>query len=125
MAGFMMLVLFLVSDGNALKCPTIVRQCLEESRREEEWRKWHLPCLRVATDIQALKTVFDTSECPSNLCCFFLHKSYVRHIQSASLVADLSLCLFSVTDNKDVSVMMSEMDVNAIAGRSSCTSGSS
>ncbi len=98
------------------KVPYIVRQCLEEIERRGMEEVGIYRVSGVATDIQALKTAFDTSECPSNLCCFFLHKSYVRHIQSASLVADLSLCLFSVTDNKDVSVMMSEMDVNAIAG---------
>lgn len=43
----------------------------------------------VATDIQALKTAFDTSECLSNLC--YDTQSNDRHIQSGSLVADLSL----------------------------------
>uniref|UniRef100_A0A8B9KED1 BCR activator of RhoGEF and GTPase n=1 Tax=Astyanax mexicanus TaxID=7994 RepID=A0A8B9KED1_ASTMX len=61
------------------KVPYIVRQCLEEIERRGMEEVGIYRVSGVATDIQALKTAFDTN-------------------------------------NKDVSVMMSEMDVNAIAG---------
>lgn len=61
------------------KVPYIVRQCLEEIERRGMEEVGIYRVSGVATDIQALKTAFDTN-------------------------------------HKDVSVMMSEMDVNAIAG---------
>uniref|UniRef100_A0A8C3ANA7 BCR activator of RhoGEF and GTPase n=1 Tax=Cyclopterus lumpus TaxID=8103 RepID=A0A8C3ANA7_CYCLU len=61
------------------KVPYIVRQCLEEIERRGLEEVGIYRVSGVATDIQALKTAFDTN-------------------------------------HKDVSVMMSEMDVNAIAG---------
>ncbi len=53
--------------------PYIVRQCLEEIERRGVEEVGIYRVSGVATDIQALKTAFDTSECPSNL-CFFLHR---------------------------------------------------
>ncbi|XP_072311391.1 breakpoint cluster region protein isoform X2 [Eucyclogobius newberryi] len=61
------------------KVPYIIRQCVEEIERRGMEEVGIYRVSGVATDIQALKTAFDTN-------------------------------------NKDVSVMMSEMDVNAIAG---------
>lgn len=82
----------------------------------------------VATDIQALKSAFDTSECRTV-------NSFMEELLSLRVTARqellmilllfgllsgdcpvLSPCLSSPADHKDVSVMMSEMDVNAIAG---------
>ncbi len=97
------------------KVPYIVRQCLEEIERRGVEEVGIYRVSGVATDIQALKTAFDTSECPSNL-CFFNIELCQTYPASQFSCWSLSLCLLSVTDNKDVSVMMSEMDVNAIAG---------
>uniref|UniRef100_A0AAX7VBI6 BCR activator of RhoGEF and GTPase n=1 Tax=Astatotilapia calliptera TaxID=8154 RepID=A0AAX7VBI6_ASTCA len=68
-----------VTKRERSKVPYIVRQCLEEIERRGMEEVGIYRVSGVATDIQALKTAFDTN-------------------------------------NKDVSVMMSEMDVNAIAG---------
>ncbi|XP_065100254.1 breakpoint cluster region protein [Paramisgurnus dabryanus] len=68
-----------VTKRERSKVPYIVRQCLEEIERRGMDEVGIYRVSGVATDIQALKTAFDTN-------------------------------------NKDVSVMMSEMDVNAIAG---------
>lgn len=98
----------------------------------------------VATDIQALKAAFDSSEFSQNLIFFLkifdkqscerrdtLHVNkpkdralkdrlilcsqvFFKVIVQLVLVSDF--CLFRPADNKDVSVMMREMDVNAIAG---------
>lgn len=59
----------------------------------------------VATDIQGLKAAFDASE--------YLSSTQNRLSYWCVKVWLISLCS---ADNKDVSVMMSEMDVNAIAG---------
>ncbi|XP_061913040.1 breakpoint cluster region protein-like [Entelurus aequoreus] len=68
-----------VTKRERSKVPYIVRQCLEEIERRGMEEVGIYRVSGVATDIQALKTAFDSN-------------------------------------NKDVSVMMSEMDVNAIAG---------
>uniref|UniRef100_A0A672NGV8 BCR activator of RhoGEF and GTPase n=1 Tax=Sinocyclocheilus grahami TaxID=75366 RepID=A0A672NGV8_SINGR len=68
-----------VTKRERSKVPYIVRQCLEEIERRGMEEVGIYRVSGVATDIQGLKTAFDTN-------------------------------------NKDVSVMMSEMDVNAIAG---------
>ncbi|XP_062290248.1 breakpoint cluster region protein isoform X3 [Scomber scombrus] len=68
-----------VTKRERSKVPYIVRQCLEEIERRGMEEVGIYRVSGVATDIQALKTAFDTN-------------------------------------HKDVSVMMSEMDVNAIAG---------
>uniref|UniRef100_A0A8C4E3M5 Breakpoint cluster region protein n=1 Tax=Dicentrarchus labrax TaxID=13489 RepID=A0A8C4E3M5_DICLA len=68
-----------VTKRERSKVPYIVRQCLEEIERRGIEEVGIYRVSGVATDIQALKTAFDTN-------------------------------------HKDVSVMMSEMDVNAIAG---------
>ncbi|ROL47498.1 Breakpoint cluster region protein [Anabarilius grahami] len=68
-----------VTKRERSKVPYIVRQCLEEIERRGMEEVGIYRVSGVATDIQALKSAFDTN-------------------------------------NKDVSVMMSEMDVNAIAG---------
>ncbi|XP_076844976.1 LOW QUALITY PROTEIN: breakpoint cluster region protein [Brachyhypopomus gauderio] len=68
-----------VTKRERSKVPYIVRQCLEEVERRGMEEVGIYRVSGVATDIQALKTAFDTN-------------------------------------HKDVSVMMSEMDVNAIAG---------
>ncbi|KAK7895636.1 hypothetical protein WMY93_020961 [Mugilogobius chulae] len=68
-----------VTKRERSKVPYIVRQCVEEIERRGMEEVGIYRVSGVATDIQALKTAFDTN-------------------------------------NKDVSVMMSEMDVNAIAG---------
>uniref|UniRef100_A0A3Q3XFZ8 Uncharacterized protein n=1 Tax=Mola mola TaxID=94237 RepID=A0A3Q3XFZ8_MOLML len=68
-----------VTKRERSKVPYIVRQCLEEIERRGMEEVGIYRVSGVATDIQSLKTAFDTN-------------------------------------HKDVSVMMSEMDVNAIAG---------
>uniref|UniRef100_A0A3B3ZLU1 Uncharacterized protein n=1 Tax=Periophthalmus magnuspinnatus TaxID=409849 RepID=A0A3B3ZLU1_9GOBI len=68
-----------VTKRERSKVPYIVRQCVEEIEKRGMEEVGIYRVSGVATDIQALKTAFDTN-------------------------------------NKDVSVMMSEMDVNAIAG---------
>uniref|UniRef100_A0A672NKC0 BCR activator of RhoGEF and GTPase n=1 Tax=Sinocyclocheilus grahami TaxID=75366 RepID=A0A672NKC0_SINGR len=81
MAGFVIFVGIIISclRRERSKVPYIVRQCLEEIERRGMEEVGIYRVSGVATDIQGLKTAFDTN-------------------------------------NKDVSVMMSEMDVNAIAG---------
>lgn len=54
------------------KVPYIVRQCLEEIERRGMEEVGIYRVSGVATDIQALKTAFDTSECPSNLFFFYI-----------------------------------------------------
>lgn len=51
------------------KVPYIVRQCVEEVEKRgiEEVGIYRIS--GVATDIQALKAVFDASECPGGACC--------------------------------------------------------
>uniref|UniRef100_A0AAV2J0Y9 ribonuclease H n=1 Tax=Knipowitschia caucasica TaxID=637954 RepID=A0AAV2J0Y9_KNICA len=68
-----------VTKRERSKVPYIIRQCVEEIERRGMEEVGIYRVSGVATDIQTLKTAFDTN-------------------------------------NKDVSVMMSEMDVNAIAG---------
>lgn len=50
------------------KVPYIVRQCLEEIERRGMEEVGIYRVSGVATDIQALKTAFDTSECSLHLC---------------------------------------------------------
>ncbi|CAF93755.1 unnamed protein product, partial [Tetraodon nigroviridis] len=89
------------------KVPYLVRQCLEEIERRGLEEVGIYRVSGGATDIQALKTAFDTSE--------FLQEpggvSWERWGPPIHL-----LRLLCSSDHRDVSVLMSEMDVNAIAG---------
>lgn len=85
--------------------PLIVRQCIEEIERRGMEEVGIYRVSGVATDIQALKAAFDASE--------YLNTTTPHRLHGCVEVCLISLCF---TDNKDVSVMMSEMDVNAIAG---------
>lgn len=82
------------------KVPLIVRQCVEEIERRGMEEVGIYRVSGVATDIQALKAAFDSSE--SQLLRSFRLKEET----------DVS----PPADNKDVSMLMRDMDVNAIAG---------
>lgn len=135
------------------KVPLIVRQCVEEIERRGMEEVGIYRVSGVATDIQALKAAFDSSELSLNLiyfqkwfgkcgekhswegrdashvdntkdralqdwlilCSEVTFKAYCSTCLQYSLVF-IDCCLICCTDNKDVSVMMREMDVNAIAG---------
>lgn len=103
------------------KVPLIVRQCVEEIERRGMEEVGIYRVSGVATDIQALKAAFDASEYCSTSCRDDLNKIikiyYIIYLISYTLLIWLKMRMFcDSTDNKDVSVMMSEMDVNAIAG---------
>lgn len=93
------------------KVPYIVRQCLEEIERRGLEEVGIYRVSGVATDIQALKTAFDSSQ--SNTSTNPLQCSAKSHYQVNLFMC---VCLCACADHQDVSVMMSEMDVNAIAG---------
>lgn len=101
--------------------PLIVRQCVEEIERRGMEEVGIYRVSGVATDIQALKAAFDASEYCSTSYRDDLNKIikiyYIIYLISYTLLIWLKMRMFcDSTDNKDVSVMMSEMDVNAIAG---------
>lgn len=124
------------------KVPLIVRQCVEEIERRGMDEVGIYRVSGVATDIQALKAAFDSSEFTLNLgnrdSCFrtnildvktnvrkesweidFHPAQYLFLFFSSKLLYSLvytDRCLICLADNKDVALMMREMDVNAIAG---------
>ena len=107
------------------KVPLIVRQCVEEIERRGMEEVGIYRVSGVATDIQALKAAFDSSECwewrgdphvhntKDTAQNYWLKAYYSTRLQYYMVFSD---CLLCCTDNRDVSVMMREMDVNAIAG---------
>lgn len=97
------------------KIPLIVRQCVEEIERRGLEEVGIYRVSGVATDIQALKAAFDSSEFSLNLKKGF-DKCGETNTAGSEDILFSDFCLICSTDNKDVSVMMREMDVNAIAG---------
>nr|XP_055112585.1 active breakpoint cluster region-related protein isoform X1 [Symphalangus syndactylus] len=87
-----------VTKRERSKVPYIVRQCVEEVEKRgiEEVGIYRIS--GVATDIQALKAVFDAS------------KELQKLRRAKSLAQD------DPTYNKDILLMLSDMDINAIAG---------
>lgn len=116
------------------KVPLIVRQCVEEIERRGMEEVGIYRVSGVATDIQALKAAFDSSEFTLNL----LNKDRWRRRNTLDVKMNvrkepwktnlypalrflhslvfIDCCVICLADNKDVSLMMREMDVNAIAG---------
>ncbi|TRY55997.1 hypothetical protein DNTS_026861 [Danionella cerebrum] len=100
-----------VTKRERSKVPYIVRQCIEEVEKRGIDEVGIYRISGVATDIQALKAAFDAMEV-----CVSEAKSSISAVGEAMLRSEVLQLSAHSHDTKDILMMLSDMDINAIAG---------